>query len=205
MHLLTVIQSTDWVRDAVEGYDILEKLADKVDVIGHSNGGSVALILTRYRNVNKLILTGPNLFQSKSDKVYKDSLKIPLLNKIIEFFVPLFEKPTRPHRVTNSDTLDPIAALSAFHYPALPINSLKSLWALQDQVSLDALKFESLYLLYGKSDESIDIDDIKKAFNEKNIKYTSSEYENSGHNILEDYDKDAVAKDILKILTDASF
>ncbi|MBM3208459.1 MAG: alpha/beta fold hydrolase, partial [Chlamydiae bacterium] len=53
-HLLNVVNEKDWVREAVYSYDLLAQIADKVDVIGHSNGGSIAIVLSSLRPINKL-------------------------------------------------------------------------------------------------------------------------------------------------------
>ena len=199
--LLNQIKPEDWIRDALNAYDLLAGFFEEVSVLGHSNGGSLAVIIASQRPVKHLILTGPNINIAASDKYFKDILNIPVISSILKFYVPVFEKPFRPNRITNVDTLDTTAALESFHYSALPVNSLTALWELQDKADITKMKFENLAVMYGKYDLTVDMKMLLDALNKNSIKYQNIIISNSAHNIFEDYDKKYAVKitvDILK-------
>lgn len=199
LHLLYSITAADWLRDVINAYDIAAKLANKINIIGHSTGATLGLMVANYRPVHKLILLSPST-ASKKDQLIKTLLSLPIISQILCYIIPMFIKPIRPKRVTNVDTLDPATAPKTFHYPALPTLSLSVAWALQDQVNFGSIQAEKLYLLYGVHDLTADPKKTQLALEQQNIPYQVIEYPRSAHNITEDYDRDAVISDIVRIL-----
>jgi len=203
IHLLYNVKASDWFRDVLFAYDLAASLADHVDVIGLSTGGTLALLLSEHRKIDTLILAAPNVVPSRHDMLYKRLLNTPILNQLIEYSYPVYLKPTRPGRITNADTLNQTAARTAFHYPALPTHSLIPLWQLQDEINWKKVKCKKLFLLYGLSDGTVNMSQAKKEFNAAGLHYQSIEYANSAHNIFEDNDHDKVVADVLNILAPA--
>lgn len=60
MRKLEQVEAENWFREAIQAYDLLASLADKVSVIGHSNGGALVTYIAQHREVEHLILSGPN-------------------------------------------------------------------------------------------------------------------------------------------------
>lgn len=203
-HLLYNIKPSDWVRDAINGYDFLTAIADDISVVGHSNGGALATYVAQNRPVKHLVLIGPNLMVQPEDELYKKLLGLPLISHFIECIVPLFKKPVRSGRITNVDTRDPDAALRTFHYPFLPLHSLKVLWSVQDMIDITKANFKTLTLMFGEDDHSVDIHSLVRLLDREKIAYNKFSFRNSGHNVLEDYDKEAAVKVIVKVITETN-
>lgn len=199
--LLNAASPTDWKRDALNGYEIVAAMADKVSILGHSNGGALAAIVAKHRSVDKLVLTGPSVFVHPDDEGIKSMVLTPVLSDIALALIPVFVKPQREGRVTNTDTRDPEGAQNSFHYPALASKSLVTVWTIQDQVDLKDVSVEEFWLLHGADDLTVDMPSTVAALKTVGIKYRQRVFENSGHNILEDFDKDEAVDFILSILT----
>lgn len=200
LHLLTVVEPSDWIRDAISAYDLAASLADRVDVLGNSTGGVLAVLVAEHRNVHTLILSAPNIASSPSDILYKKLLDTPLISQGLEYILPVFVKSTRPGRITNMDTLNNTTALHAFHYPALPTHSLAAHWQLQDEINLNKMRYKKLFLLYGQYDSTVNIAKAKQELSAAGLRYQSIEYHNSAHNIFEDNDYAKAVADTLNIL-----
>jgi len=198
--LLDVVKPEDWIRNALMAYDIVAGMAEKVSVIGHSNGGTLAAIVAANRPVDKLILTGPNIFVHPNDAFIKSIATTPVVSRVVATLIPVFVKPLRPGRVTNTDTKDPVAAMHSFHFPALASHSLVTVWTLQDRVDMKKAAFGELWLLYGADDQTVDIPSTTAALKKMGIAFHERAFPKSGHNILEDFDKDAVVQTIMTIL-----
>ncbi|MDP7034490.1 MAG: hypothetical protein QF752_08340 [Planctomycetota bacterium] len=199
-NLLESVVPADWLRDGVLGYQMLSAIAEEVSVLGHSTGSNVAIYIAKHYPVKNLILSGANLFIGPDDAKYKRILNNPFLSPVVKHLIPMFEKPTRPDRTTNTDTLDPIAAEQCFHYSSLPIESLDTVWGMQDIIDLRKAKYEELFILYGKKDVTVNVDRLLHYLDKHKIQYTPEGFANSGHNIFEDYEKDNVIRSVLKIL-----
>lgn len=195
MHLLRKIKASDWLRDAIYGYDLLAAVAHEVNVIGHSNGGVLAVYVAQKRPVKHLILSAPYLAVSKSDKIYKTALNTPVIAQMLEFCLPVFAKPGRIPNPQLKQT-----ATETFRYPTLPIQSLMALWVLQDKVDIDKANFQDLTVLYGKYDQDVDIPTVLAKFEQEKIPYKAIVYRNSAHNIFQGRDSAKVVDDIVSLL-----
>lgn len=200
MKLLSHIQSADWFRDAIHAYDLLAKVAKRVSIVGQSNGASLAVYIAQERSVEHLILSGPNLAVSHSDKRYKKLIRTPVISQILFWLLPVIKKPKRKDRVTNVDTLDPETALNAFHYPALPILSVKAVWDIQDTITIEKATMKHLSIIYGEHDESVNIDQLSQTLKLHNIQYTMRSFPNSAHNVLKDFDRNEACQEVVRIL-----
>lgn len=198
--LLRHVRAEDWLRDAIQAYETVAAIANKVSVLGHSNGGALAAYIAQHRPVEHLILSGPNIIVSPEDKRYKQILHTPIASHVMLSLLPVVKKPHRKNRVTNIDTLDPDSALQVFHYSAIPTRSLKALWDVQDRVDLRNLNMKQLTLVYGKHDVSVDIPRLLEKLARYNIQYDTLCYDNSAHNVLEDYDRKEACEAISRIL-----
>ncbi|MBD3410634.1 MAG: alpha/beta fold hydrolase, partial [Ignavibacteriales bacterium] len=61
LHLLRVVHSSDWLRDALRAYDVVASRAERVHVFGHSMGAIMATFVAQRRTVDKLVLSAPYL------------------------------------------------------------------------------------------------------------------------------------------------
>lgn len=200
-HLLHRIKASDWLRDVDEAYAVLDALAEEVNVLGQSTGGTLATLLATRRPVKNLILVGPNLIPSPVDRKYKKLLNTPLLGNLVAFALPVFTKPVRPGRKYPSDTRDNEAARRAFSYFSLPTTSLRVQWQLQDMADISKAKFESLTLLYGEKDATVNNLALLEYLKQETIPFQSWSFPASGHNIFQDYDRQKAVKQVIDILT----
>ena len=116
--------------------------------------------------------------------------------------MPVFEKPFRKNRITNVDTIDTESALSSFHYSALPINSLAAVWKLQDYADILKAKYESLTVIYGMNDLTVDVNSFLDFLKKNNIKYKDIGLKSSGHNVYDDFDKSEAVSETLKVFNE---
>jgi carboxylesterase len=198
--LLREVRAEDWMRDALNAYDTLAAFTDEVSVVGHSNGGPLAIFVAENRPVKHLILSGPNVLPQKHDLFFKRLLDTPILGRLSQDLIPVFKKPARPGRILDVDTLDPAAAQRSFHYPALPSNSLRAMWGVQDRADVTKARFADLTLLYGTNDVSVDVRGFRQLLDQDHIPYRAFAYSHSAHNTLEDYDKEAATDDVIAVL-----
>jgi esterase/lipase len=198
--LLEVVEACDWKRDALEAFDLLSCVADKVSVVGHSNGGVLAVYVAQHRTVDHLVLSAPNLFVSQQDAWRKQLLKTPILNSLLIYTKPYFEKPTRPGLTHEIDVMDAQAAQDAFQQHVMPTQSIKALWDLQDDVDVKKANYKKMVLLFGAHDQTVDYEAVVADFKKRHLNFDQYIFEHSGHNFLEDYDKAEASKLIVSFL-----
>lgn len=201
LQLLSHVRVDDWLRDVLDAYDVLQASATTVSVVGHSMGACLATYVAQHRPVKHLILLGPSFSASQSDGVRKGILNVAGVLPILKRVFPIVKKPVRPGRVSNADILDPIAALHAFHYPAVPVASLKELWAIQDGVRVEDIpRGQDLWCLYGEHDAMINVEQVESSLKARHPSHHTVVFPRSAHNILEDYDREAASREIVRIL-----
>ena len=214
-HLLDVIQETDWERDALFGFDLLSSFAEEVDVIGHSEGGCLAVLLTAQRNVNQLILVDPYLFPYRlpklEDRLFKRLIETPVIGSAISFLCPVVEQPKYRCCLNRTDILNPAVAVDSFGFKSVPLHSLRTLWQTQKMADLSGHALhawassgepKTVSILYGEEDQIIDIDKIADLFQTNQVPMQITKYPHSGHDLLVDYDWKQVIADILQLVRD---
>ncbi len=198
--LLYQIRADDWRRDASAGYEMLSSFADEVSVIGHSTGANLALYVASKYPVKHLILSAANLAPSMKDEKFKFLINSPVLGAFFRLAIPVFVKPIRRKDPIRGDTLDPATAGKGFSYRALPLQSLRALWHLQDETPTQGLQYKKMHYFYGIHDLSVNnqasMEKLKKSGNE----FAVHAFTNSAHNILEDFDKQNVIQQMSEII-----
>jgi esterase/lipase len=194
--LLEKVRYQDWFRQALNYYDILESLFDKVSIIGQSMGAILATYIAESRRPNCLILTGPGLNLPKGDLKYKRFLFAPGLSSFFSWFIPYLPKQIRPGRISSVDMCDESNVDRVFQYLAVPVNSAKQVLIAQSHVvkNLDDLNYNNLLVLYGKHDKSTSSKELIDHFKLRDLKFQYHCFENTGHNVFADYDKEEAVK-----------
>lgn len=198
--LLSEVSRYDWFRDAIEHFDSLTQIADKVSVIGHSMGSVLATYIAERRKVHHLIFTGPGLFCNKEDLKYRKILTMPILSALYVKMIPYLPKPIRVGRLTCSDTLDAEQAKNIFQYLAVPMASLKQLFLAQNEVHPQNVNCNDLSIVYGKYEMSVDIGKLCETLDQNKVLYQLYQFDNSAHNVLEDFDREECCRLIVNIL-----
>jgi len=185
------VRYQDWLRCALDAYDLLSQQYEKVSVVGHSLGSVLALYVAEQRSVHKLLLTAPGACSVTQDLKYKALLQLPYFGIFLAWLLPFIPKPVRKGRRTTSDILDTSVAGSAFQYLALPVNSVKQLFDVQDAVlkDLDGLMYQQLIVLYGRHDLTTDNEAFVSNLHRRGYDFSATVYLQSAHNILDDHDK----------------
>ena len=217
-HLLNVVTKTDWLRDSIFGFDLLSSFAEKVDVIGHSNGGCLATLLASHRPVNQLILLDPYLFPKNlptlTDRIIKRIVDFAPTRNILSFLYPVVKGPPLPHRIERMDVVDFKAAEAAFQFKGMPMHSVITVWAVQSLADEEGSSItdwsketscetpKPVFLLYGDKDETANIQEALAYFQKNQVPVQSKKYPNVAHDLLIDYNWKEPVSDILTILNE---
>jgi carboxylesterase len=197
-NLLKKIRVKDWLRDVVHGYEFLSGFSEKVSIIGHSMGGLLALYIAATREIDKLIITAPYLVHNSSHSLMKHLLRFKYVKEFFLSINPVINKFSRDHYnklYKSSDKQN-----HRFAIPTFPLSSVAALWELQDIVDYKKLTSTKPLVLTGRKDNTITSSTIHNLLNKYSIPYSSIEFSDSGHNLLEDKEKDSVIEVILKEL-----
>jgi len=202
-HLIENVRYTDWLRDAIDAYDLLAKTVDKVHVVGSSLGCALSLILSRYRPVNKMILLGPALYLEPELNWLVRLGDLPIIRTIGWWFYPFYTKKLCVDQTGKSGKLalcSIASLLRTFHYSTFPISVAPAVDQTLRHVDLKFARFKKLYIFYGEKDEVVDINSLFTLLKKNHIDYVSKCYENSSHMLALDYDSDQVVKDVIHAL-----
>ncbi len=199
--LLYQIKPDDWRRDAALAYELLATFADEVSVVGHSTGANLALYIASKYPVRNLISVQPTLAPSVRDQKFKKLVNSPFIGSLFRMAMPVFVKPIRRRDPIRGDTLDPASAGKGFSYRALPLQSLRTLWSLQDETPVSGLNYKHMHYFYGTQDLTVNnqasIDKLVQHGND----FTCHAFDHSAHNILEDFDRAQVTSEMAEILS----
>ncbi|MCF6765114.1 alpha/beta fold hydrolase [Thiotrichales bacterium 19S3-7] len=194
----------DWFRNALEHYDILANLSEKVHIVGHSLGGIMAVFIAQQRKVDKLILSSPGLYLSNKDLIYKKLLSHKYFGKFFTWLFPYMPKPIRKGRNNVSDLLDESRSHTLFHYLAIPTHAISEIFKAQEHVKLNKIQTEQLYVIYGKHDLTVNNEKVIEVLNQYHIPHKAFVFENSAHNCFEDYESEEASNLVIDILQNNS-
>jgi esterase/lipase len=200
LSLLNHIKRRDWYRISLNQYDYLSSVSNKVSVVGQSMGALLASYIASNRAVHNLILIAPAFYPSKSNLKFKKILTTRVISSLYLTIMPFSPKPINKGYGYLGSTLDPEVAKKVFHYLTIPVKSIREVFFMQNEARIDKLSFESLHLLYGKYEKTIDIEKVRRAFHEMEFSFSECCFLNSGHNVLLDYDRGLSCQYIVDIL-----
>ena len=193
-HLLYKIKYSDWLRDVVNAHDLLKGVSDNVIVIGHSMGGLLAFHLSYLRPLKKVIMTNPYLIVKSEHRFSKVLLLNPFMWGIIRTFNPILSKEKKGLKKESE-----ISGISKrFAIPIFPLSIVWELWELLEKLDLKKISIEKLHIYFGKKDSTVLPQNVRGFLQSNKVLFSFTEYENSGHNILEDIENKDVIKSILE-------
>lgn len=198
--LLYQVRADDWRRDAAAAYELLSSFAEEISVVGHSTGANLALYVASKFPVRHLVLSAANLAPSVKDEKLKHIVNSTFLGAVFRMAMPVVKKPVRRKDPERGDTLDPATAGKGFGYRAIPLQSVRVLWKLQDETPVSGLKCRSMHYLYGLQDLSVNNQASICILQENGNAFSIDAFSNSAHNILDDFEKEAVVARIFGIL-----
>ncbi len=201
LEILTDLKPSDWLRDAAFAFDLLAEIAEDISVIGHSTGGTVALQLAQIRDINHLILVGPNLVTGANSRSFHDMMQYRLMDWMLTKLVPVYPFQPEQGKQTIRNTSSVESALNAFQYQSLPTHSMKVMFDLCDATDLSKkIRSKDLTILYGELDKTVDDVAGLEKLDRHGITYEVFSYPRSAHNLLEDYDCNEAIKQIMHVL-----
>jgi esterase/lipase len=197
---LECVRYKDWLRDAIEAYDVLAQTVEKVHVVGASLGAALGVILSQYRNVDKLIQLGPAMHLERELRLWVWLADIPVISTVARWVHPFYTKKICRGDSTRLDLCSVQTAISTFHHSTFPLHVVKAVGKTLHHIDLNKSRFRKLYVFYGKHDQVVDITTYFKDLDKAHIPYISRCYENSAHILTLDYDSDQVTQDVIDIL-----
>jgi esterase/lipase len=189
----------DWLRDTIEAYDLLSQTVEKVHVVGTSLGAALGVMLSRYRDVDKLILLSPALYLEPELQRSVWLSNVSIISTIAQWFYPFYTKQVcRPG--SRLDLCSVQTSIATFHHTTFPIHVARAVDQTLAHVDFNRARFKQLIVFYGKQDQVSDVSKFLKQLDEKGVPYTSKCYDNSAHILTLDYDSAEVIQDIISEL-----
>lgn len=179
VHLLESIKEKDWMRDAINAYDIFASNCEKTVVVGHSMGGVLACHIASKRRVDKLVLTAPYLISKKKHDFGKKLLIESPFGWLLKLFNPYVQKSRRPQLITEHNPKP------RFAYDVVPVNSIKALWHLQEKVAYEKITAAETLVLTGGKDNTVENERVYDLLTSKSITFSRIELPDSGHLVFE--------------------
>lgn len=194
VHLLAVVREQDWMRDAVNAYDVFAANCDEITIVGNSMGALLACHVASKRKVDKLVLTAPYLLAKKKHSFSKKLLIDSPFAWLLKLFNPYVRKGGKPEN-TGVHEPDP-----RFAYDVVPVRSIEALWRLQDKVQYENIQAGKTLVLTGKKDNTVENETMFEFLNCKGMKYEKIELEGSGHLVFSGPDALDGVKGILNFI-----
>jgi len=195
-NLLQKIRNQDWLRDVAYAYDILKEISGKIHIVGHSMGGLLALHLSALRPVDRIILTSPYLAIKDGHQKGNSIIQNKYVWNIISYFNPVLSK----ENSRSAPRLDDENVSKRFAIPVFPLSIVRELWALLGKLDYNKIKPRNLFIIFGKDDTTVIPDQVRNLLSGKRIEYTEFEFENCGHNLLEEKNHGQVIKKVIEFL-----
>lgn len=186
----------DWLRDTIRAYDLLSQTVEKIHVVGTSLGSALGVMLSRYRDVDKLILISPALYLEPELQRLVWLSNVSILSTVAQWFYPFYTKKVcRPG--SRLDLCFVQTAIATFHHTTIPIHVARAVDQTLTHVDFDKARFKQLVILYGKQDQVSDVPKFLRQLDKEGVTYTSKCYEKSAHILTLDYDSVDVTKDVI--------
>jgi hypothetical protein len=113
--------------------------------------------------------------------------------------VPYIRK-ARRGSATGSDLQDASAAAALFAYPVVPAGSLRQMWRTPHAPDFKALRIQSLDVVYGALEQASDVPALLAVLDAQGVPYRSQVFAASGHNLLEDHDREAAVAAVIEAI-----
>lgn len=187
---LSHIEYKQWVNQALAAYDLLEKLADEVVVVGYSFGSLLALHLSQVRPVAKLVLLCPFLtFPIFWIRVALKIANIPVIGILLRGFYPFGLKTSAEYLVRER-----------FSTQILPIEALIELLRLQKNLNFTQMNIKSMFVVFTREDKTIRFDDCKNVLDQLNVDKEINEYPSGDHLCFYGENAEDILEDILNYI-----
>ncbi|KAB2909746.1 MAG: alpha/beta fold hydrolase [Ignavibacteriales bacterium] len=194
-HLLSVIRAQDWMRDAVNAFDLLSADCDEVCIVGNSMGALLACHIASKRFVPKLILTAPYLLSKKKHELGRKLLIGSPIGWLIRMFNPYVKKSGKSKAQTNLHDPEP-----RFVYDVVPVRSIEAMWRLQDRVQYEKVRAGDSLVITGQNDNTVENERVFPLLDKIGLDYQKMELPETGHLIFRGPEAFNAVKKILEFL-----
>lgn len=198
--LLFTLREEDWVRQVTELYDLLSSQYEEISVIGHSLGGLLAVYLSQLRPVKHLVVAAPAIFPDPNQRLYRFLARSQVSARIIAWTIPFLPKLKRKGRATPNDVLLDEAAAKYFQYPVAPVRGVFNILKLQARVDFEQARFQTLDLLFGTQDLTVDGNKIREHVKQLGIPHRIHTFDDTAHNPFVDYESELAGWIVIYIL-----
>lgn len=198
--LLFSLREEDWVRQTTELYDLLKHQYDEISVVGHSLGGLLAIYLAQLRPVKHLIVAAPAIFPDPAQRLYRFLARSQVLARLLAWTLPFLPKVRRRGRSTANDVLLDAAAEKYFQYPVAPVRGILNILKLQARVDFRQARYQTLDLLLGKQDITVDGNKIREQLERLGIAHRVHSFDDTAHNPFVDYESELAGWIVIYIL-----
>jgi carboxylesterase len=187
-------RNTDWTRAAEEAYDHLAARHKRVDVIGFSMGGALAMHLARARSPRRIVLWGA-FFRV----THKWHYVLPL-EWSTRLIVPIVRYVRKAPNAANVNDKSQIGKFPFYRH--LSTRASLELFALAGRVFDEAGGVTTpILMLHGTGDETASPDAARGFFEALgSAEKEALSYERSNHILGWDYDREAVVRDTVAFL-----
>jgi carboxylesterase len=192
---LNGVRSKDWIEDAMAAYERLERAHGRVTVVGHSMGGLVAAnVVAHYPQTPALVMVAP-AFQFSNPAVKL----LPILGKVVKYWSGGPSAVIDPKLRAESETQDIV-------YKRFPVKAFEELFNLSKTTPLELEKIRCPALvIHSRKDQVIPNSSAELAVKhlgskDKRLKW----FEQSGHEMFWDMERDALCETIVKFLLEHS-
>ncbi|NEV62627.1 alpha/beta hydrolase [Thiorhodococcus minor] len=198
--LLFTLREEDWVRQVTELYDLLSSQYEEISVIGHSLGGLLAVYLSQLRPVKHLVVAAPAIFPDPTQRLYRRLAHSQVGARIIAWTIPFLPKLKRKGRSTPNDVLSDEAAAKYFQYPVAPVRGVFNILKLQARVDFTQARFETLDMLLGSQDLTVDGNKILEHVRGLGIPHRVHKFDDTAHNPFVDNESELAGWIVIYIL-----
>lgn len=193
LNLLPHVTFSDWLRDALIGYDTLAQCAERVSIVSTSTGSLIATWLSAQREVESLVLIVPNFSPGPSAARYKVLLDTPVASQILKGVMPY--KFSDPEDYSDK---------SRFRYPFFEANSTHQMFLLQDEVSPEQIRVkQGIYLISGSRDTTVSTGELAPALEQKaregGVQFEAFQFD-AAHGLLQGETAEEVRATIVEVL-----
>jgi len=180
----------DWYKQASSEFDILSQNCNKINLVGFSFGGTLAIRLAENKEVNNIYLLSPYIFATY------EPYRILKLETYLDIFADIlwYGKKPKIAQINSKEGLD--KQISYWNMPLAPIKNSETFF---HEVKINLNKIDRPILLQQSKNDKVS--DIKSSiYIYDNVMSDNKKlivFEKSNHVIPADYDKDDAIENIL--------
>jgi alpha-beta hydrolase superfamily lysophospholipase len=133
MHLAEIVEHEDWMRAALQAYDVLKFHVDEVVVIGHSAGAGTAAFVASRRACPSQIWIAPHFRPSAFESRIRWWAERPVIGSAFGWIMHTFHKPWQTERGGWFDVNSADYQEHGLGLLAVPSHAGREMWKLMDK------------------------------------------------------------------------